>query len=88
MQDFAIGVLGTLSVWCFWSIYQNRRRDVLNEGPRYNHAAKASADIINLYLNSDDPAPVKFAKILYRIKDAMDKAESELAEMRDIVSRN
>lgn len=60
----------------------------MNEGPRYNHAAKTTATIINLHSTSDDPPAVKYAKILYLILDAMYEAERELAEMRLIVSRN
>jgi hypothetical protein len=62
--------------------------EMMDEGPRYNESAKAAADIVNLYMNSNDPPAVKFAKILYRIKDAMDDAEREMAQFRMFVSRN
>jgi hypothetical protein len=60
----------------------------MNEGPRYNHAAKTAATIINLHSTSDDPPAVKFAKILFLILEAMEEAERESSEMRLIVSRN
>ena len=59
-----------------------------NEGPRYDHAARTAAAIVNLHGTSDDPPAVKFAKILFLILSAMDEAERELSEMRHIVSRN
>jgi hypothetical protein len=59
-----------------------------DEGPRYNQSAKAAQDIMNLYLNNADSPAIRYAKILYRIKEAMEEAERELAEMRLIISRN
>jgi hypothetical protein len=59
-----------------------------NEGPRYNHSAKAASDIYNLYIHSDDQPAVKYGNILFRILQAMNDAERELAELRSIVSRN
>jgi hypothetical protein len=59
-----------------------------NEGPRYHHSAKAAADIINLHTNSDEPPALRYSKILYRVLQAMNDAERELAELRSIVSRN
>jgi hypothetical protein len=55
---------------------------MLNEGPRYHHAAKTAAAIINLHATRDEPPAVRFATILFLILEAMDAAERELAEMR------
>jgi hypothetical protein len=58
------------------------------EGPRYEHSAAAAQDIVNLYMSNNDPPAIRFAKILYRIKDAMDEAFRETAEHRNFISRN
>lgn len=55
---------------------------MLDEGPRYNHAAKTASAIVNLPATRDEPPAVRFAKILFLILEAMDEAERELAEMR------
>ena len=59
-----------------------------NEGPKYQHAAACAATIINLHINSDDAPAIKYGKILFLILESMYEAERELAEMRQIVSRN
>jgi len=61
---------------------------MLDEGPRYNHAAKTAEAIVNLHRTSDDPPAVRFAKILFLILDAMYEAERELAENRQASPRS
>lgn len=60
----------------------------MNEnGPRYDHAARAAAEWLNLH----DPSECKaqqFGRLLFLILSAMYEAERELAEMRHIISRN
>jgi hypothetical protein len=62
--------------------------DLSDEGPRYRHSVKAALDIMNLLTNRDTSHAIVLSKIIYRIKDAMDEAERELADMRVIISRN
>ncbi len=91
MIDILIIALAAGSGWCFYSMYQDwkkLRKPVSNNGPRYDHAAKVAAMIINLHVNSDDQAAIRFGKILFLVLDAMYEAERELAEMRHIISRN
>jgi hypothetical protein len=78
------------SVWLLASAFRDWRkgRAMTNEGPRYDHSAKAASDISNVYIHSDDPPAITYGNILYRILQAMNDAERELAELRRIVSRN
>jgi hypothetical protein len=48
-----------------------------DEGPRYARAAEASAQIINVHSNPDDPAWKRYRDILYVILWAMNEAEEE-----------
>jgi hypothetical protein len=91
MIDILIVALMAGSGWCFYSMYldwRKLRKPMSDNGPRYDHAAKVAATIINLPVNSDDQAAIKYGKILFLVLDAMYEAERELAEMRHIVSRN
>jgi len=51
-----------------------------DNGPRYDHSALAAAEIVNLHLHSNEPAPVIYSKLLFLILDAMYAAERELKD--------
>jgi hypothetical protein len=57
-------------------------------GPRYDWAAKVSAEIINCHLDSKESKVVLFGKILFIILSAMDRAEEELSWQRLEPSEN
>ena len=52
--------------------------DIYGNGPRYDWAARASAEIINLHVGSNDPKHELFAKILFLILHSMYGADAEL----------
>ncbi len=58
------------------------------EGPRFEQSAHAARDIVNLYIKQSENSVVLYSKILYRILDAIYAAEREMAELREVVSRN
>lgn len=47
---------------------------------RYEHAARATAEICNLHLGSKEPRHVIFSKIVYLILEVMVEAEAELRD--------
>jgi hypothetical protein len=60
----------------------------VSNGPRYDHAAAASARICNLYLGTDMPKAEVFGRILFIVLEAMYAAERELNAERFEPSRN
>jgi hypothetical protein len=60
----------------------------VGNGPRYDWAAVAAAQIVNLYLGTDLPKPEVFGKILFIVLDAMYAADCELNAERFEPSRN
>jgi hypothetical protein len=62
--------------------------DLSDEGPRYQQSVKAALDIMNLLMNTEKSPAITLSKIIYRIMDAMDEAELEMARMRVFISRN
>lgn len=51
-------------------------------GPRYDWSAAAAAEILNLHLDSTQPKAIMFARILFTILNAMDRAEEEMRAIR------
>jgi hypothetical protein len=51
-------------------------------GPRHNYSAAAAAEIINLHLDSSQPKPVLYGRILATILNAMHLAEEDLRQAR------
>ena len=54
---------------------------MLNEGPRYNHAARVAAEWLNVH-NPDEGTARQFGRLLFLILSAMEDADRELAAMR------
>jgi hypothetical protein len=50
-------------------------------GPRYDNAARAAAEILNLHWGTDQPKATIFSKLLFTILQAMYQAEAELNGM-------
>jgi hypothetical protein len=61
--------------------------EMTENGPRYDHAARASAEIVNL-LNLSEPKAVQFSRVLFLILHAMYEAESELNGRLYVPSEN
>ena len=59
-----------------------------NDGPRYDHAAAAAAQIVNLHLGTDQPKAVVYGKILYIVLASIYAAEREVNDQRIEPSRN
>lgn len=62
--------------------------DLSDEGPRYQQSVKAALDIMNLLMTTESSYEIALSKVIYRIKDAMDEAAQEMAELRVVISRN
>ncbi|WP_422929661.1 hypothetical protein [Singulisphaera sp. PoT] len=60
----------------------------MENGPRYDWAAAAAAQICNTLAGGDMPKHILFGRILFIVLDAMNLAEEELAESRQTPSRN
>lgn len=56
--------------------------DINGNGPRYDWAARVTAQIINLYVGSNAPKHELFAWILFLILHAMYSADAELNGQR------
>jgi hypothetical protein len=52
------------------------------EGPRYDRAAEAAAEIVNLHLGCAEPRAVLFARVLFCILHAMDEAGRQIDAAR------
>ena len=63
-------------------------RDAVSNGPRYDHAAAAAAQIVNLHLRTDQPREVVFGKILFIVLESIYAAEREVNGQRIEPSRN
>lgn len=51
-------------------------------GPRYDMASAATAEILNLHFDPFQPKAVLYGRILFTILSAMYRAEEELSEAR------
>jgi hypothetical protein len=60
----------------------------MSNGPRYDHAAEAAAQIVNLHLGTDKPRAEVFGNILFIVLNSMYAAERELNAQRSEPSRN
>ena len=60
----------------------------MSNGPRYDHAAAAAAQIVNLHLGTDQPREMVFGKILFIVLECMYAAEREANGQRIEPSRN
>jgi hypothetical protein len=60
----------------------------MSNGPKYDHAAAAAAQIINLDLGPDQLRAEVFGKILFIVLDSMYAAERELNAQRFEPSSN
>lgn len=61
---------------------QYRWRQIVSNGPRYDRAAAAAAEIVNLHLGKDQPKVEVFSRILFIILESMYAAERELNARR------
>lgn len=59
-----------------------------DNGPFYDWAAAATAEILNLHWEKDEPKAVTFGKILFCILRAMHAAQEEMSAARIEPSRN
>jgi len=57
-------------------------------GPKYDYAAAAAAEVLNLHFDPSQPKTVLFGRILFTILNAMNLAEQELARARWEPSEN
>jgi hypothetical protein len=64
------------------------REGEMDNGPRYDWAAAAAAQIVNLHVGSDQPKAVIFGQILFIVLDAIYAAEREVNAGRFEPSRN
>ena len=53
-----------------------------NNGPRYDWAARVTAEVVNLHVGSDAPKHVLYSRILFLILDAMYAADAEFDKRR------
>ncbi len=54
----------------------------MGDGPRYDWAASAAAQILNLPLAADQPKAELFGRILFIVLDSIYAAENELNALR------
>ena len=61
---------------------------IRGNGPRYDHAANVTAEILDLHSDPDTPKHLRFARILFAILAAMEQAEQEFSKKRWEPSQN
>ncbi len=62
--------------------------EITGHGPRFDYAAAATCEILNLHFDPSQPKAVLYGRILYTILNAMYLAEAELNAGRREPSEN
>jgi hypothetical protein len=57
-------------------------REANGNGPRYDWAARTTAQVVNLLAENSDPKHVLYAKVLFLILHSMYAADAELNGLR------